>query len=242
MMDNFNQQPHPPTPPASIPTPTVPAEQPPPHWIKWVLIILLVALLSSSVTYFALTQREEKSQPSPIVQTPPSPTPTPDPTANWKTYANSKFSFLIKHPPDFEVSDEGGILIQKIRNEPSGIETSFAYISIIPDGFVSRGGEIYNYITEETNKLLALGIGETVIVDPGLTNQSYTRLPDITVGGLPAKLFENYQPWEFPQGTKERRLYIHNGIQTYMIGGYLKDKGEVSPEFFNQILSTFRFD
>lgn len=237
-MDEQNQQTLPPQQPTIPPQSINPVPRPQQRtWIKWVLIIVFLALLSSIATYFVLKSQSPK-QPPQVVQT----TPTPDPTANWKTYANSKFSFLIKHPPDFEVSDEGGILIQKIRNEPSGIETSFAYISIIPDGFVSRGGEIYNYITEETNKLLALGIGETVIVDPGLTNQSYTRLPDITVGGLPAKLFENYQPWEFPQGTKERRLYIHNGIQTYMIGGYLKDKGEVSPEFFNQILSTFRFD
>lgn len=110
-MDNFNQQPYPPAP--QTPTSIIPPpEQPPPSnrsWLKWVLVIIFVALLSSGGTYFILNQKStEQLTTTPTVVQTPSPTPNPDlnrepngsaATANWKTYTNSELGFSFKYLP-----------------------------------------------------------------------------------------------------------------------------------------------
>ena len=96
--------------------PSTPTNHPKP-WLKWVLIIVAVALLSSGAMYFVLTQTQQPQpeQTIPARQvTQPTPTPLPaevstkegDPTANWKTYTESLLQFQIKYPGNWEYAEE----------------------------------------------------------------------------------------------------------------------------------------
>lgn len=103
MMDNFNQQPYPPAPQPTTPIINPPPEQPPSpnrSWLKWVVLVVLVTLLSSGGTYFVLNQTKKQPPPTPAIVQTPSPTPTPDPTANWKTYTDINEGFLFKYPEE----------------------------------------------------------------------------------------------------------------------------------------------
>ena len=83
------------------------------------LVILVVLLLGTTgvfaYKYFELKQQVDNQQfSSPtlpdkdLITSPssiPSPLPTTNPTANWKSYANEKYDFIIKHPVDFDLSE-----------------------------------------------------------------------------------------------------------------------------------------
>lgn len=90
----------------SVPPPVQPVpESPNTHpWLKWVLIILIVTLLSSGATYFIVQSQSTKKSPEQISQVPP--TPIPDPTANWKTYTSQLGKYSIKYPPNVVPEEE----------------------------------------------------------------------------------------------------------------------------------------
>lgn len=157
---------------------------------------------------------------------------------NWKTYESRQFEFSIKYPPELGVNDgaaKNTITIGK------GYETqaeapgwpSFMYISTIPDGFTGRCGEIYVYCPQVAKALLNMQLGET--------NQSFPfkRLPDITIDGVSAKVFDKLIP---DKRKIERELYPYKGGNTYMIGVIISSEdSSMTLEKFNQILSTFKF-
>jgi len=116
-MDDLSQQnpvQNPPMTEPVTPVQTPPVKQPPPppppsrSFISKPLIILLIAAILFAIfyagTYFKLNQTltniisPPKPTPSPTASI-PSPTPNPT-TANWKTYANEKYSFEIKYHPE----------------------------------------------------------------------------------------------------------------------------------------------
>jgi|SRR3989344_1463774 len=96
----------PPTVPQAPPAPQEPPQEASygkKNWIKWLLIIIIVAILSSAATFLIATSQVGKQPPpTPTVM---QPTPTPDPTANWKTYTNQTYGFTIKYPPTFSIED-----------------------------------------------------------------------------------------------------------------------------------------
>jgi hypothetical protein len=125
---------------------------------------------------------------------------------------------------------------------------NFVYVSVIPAGFQSSGGDIYNYNTAEADILLNMQVGESKSLREGLdiaAGFSYTRQPDTILDGQAAKVYESMQPWEFPQGTKEIRYYVQTEEYTYMLGGYVDTTGSNQPgaiteAVFDQIVATFR--
>ena len=82
-------------------------------WLKWVLVGLFVAILSSGATYFVMNQSQQ-NQPLPT----PSPTEAQatehDTTANWKTYIDSAGKFYIKYPDTWSLLPS---TIEKLSNE-----------------------------------------------------------------------------------------------------------------------------
>lgn len=220
------------------------------------LILVLAAILIITTVaggaYFVgkLTNKPLQSQ-NPVItfQTPqpiPSPSVTPDETvytesdrsANWKTYEDLDLGFSLKYPSDFFVNDKAAkntITIEKeyqSQKEAPGYP-SFMYISVIPDDFKGKAGEIYVYDPEETKILLNIQIGETD------QDRRYTRLADITIDGVSAKVFENLVP---PSGGDKRRLYFHKRSNTYMIGLITSSAdNSMTLETFKQILATFKF-
>jgi uncharacterized membrane protein len=85
---------------------------------------------------------------------------------------------------------------------------------------------------------------ENLGIDQGFT---YTRLPDTILLDGAAQTYENTQPWEFPQGTKEIRYYLKANGCTYMIGGYLdttgsQEPGAISEALFDEIIASFHLN
>src|SRR5205823_2581487 len=103
------------------------------------------------------------------------------------------------YPPDMEGSDNGQNTWTLNVVGSVGIPPNFIYVSVIPKGFQSRGGEIYNYNTPDTETLLAMAVGRSQALHstPDLAKWfTYTREPDTVVGGHAAATYVNGQPWE----------------------------------------------
>ena len=225
---------------------------------------LRLALVMVGLLLVGATGCQQGGQATPTPSTLPSPTPSPStpiavlPTVTaeaivptgWETHTNPRFHYSISYPPDMEGTDSGDYswtLGMKLANPNEGAR-NFVYLSVIPAGFQSGGGDIYNYNTAEADILLNLQAGESKSLREGLDSAarfSYTRLPDMILNGQTAKVYESIQPWEFPQGTKEIRYYVQTEAYTYLLGGYLDTTGSDQPgaitkELFDQIIATFR--
>jgi hypothetical protein len=174
--------------------------------------------------------------------------------SGWEMYTSQgQCGYSISHPQDMDITSmvPYSWSINFISTEPSGPDTNFVYVSVIPGDFQDGPGVIYNYDPAATERLLSMQVGESrsEYDDPNLANfaswYTYTRLPDTTLSNQTAQTYENTQPGEFPLGTKEIRYYLQANGCTYMIGGYMTtvDSGEpraISQELFDQIIATFR--
>lgn len=191
-------------------------------------------------------------QPAEQPTLPPTMTPAPVLPSGWETYTSpGQCGYAIDHPSDLNGAsqDAHSWLLSPAATSPDGPPPNFVYISVIPDDFQAGGDElIYNYDPAATQTLLGMQVGESQAVHqssdlaPWFT---YTRLPDEVIGGQPAQAYENTQPWEFPQGTREIRYYLKANGCTYLIGGYLTTAGSDQPgpideALFDQIIATFR--
>ena len=176
--------------------------------------------------------------------------------SGWGTYMNQRqCGFAISHPADMEMDGESNgtysWILRHAITEPTGIDPNFVYISVIPGDFQGGPGVIYNYDPAETEFLLNMQVGDSGSLREG-TNLAdmvpwftHTRLPDTTLSNQTAQTYENTQPWEFPQGTKEIRYYLQANGCTYLIGGYMAtvDSSEpraINQELFDEIIATFQ--
>jgi hypothetical protein len=83
--------------------PTTPPVQPPKGKKSIVLMIAIHLIAVAVIGYFVYQNMQLKRQitlpqKTPIASTTPTALPTTDPTANWKTYTDSKWSFSFKYP------------------------------------------------------------------------------------------------------------------------------------------------
>jgi hypothetical protein len=150
-----------------------------------------------------------------------------------------------------QITDQGtsNQLLAFSLDTPGRGATNFIYVSVIDQESPTLGEEIiYNYDPAETEILLNMQVGESKAlrdiadVAPWFT---YERMPDTPIGGHVAQTYENVQPWEFPEGTKEIRYYLLLNDCTYLIGGYLDtmdsdEPGAIDEELFNQIVATIQ--
>lgn len=69
------------------------------------IVLFIIIVIFGIGTYFL----GAKSQPAPTPQPTPlavvQPTPTPDPTADWKTYTNKKYNYLMKYPQNWSLEE-----------------------------------------------------------------------------------------------------------------------------------------
>jgi hypothetical protein len=226
-------------------------------------ILILLSILLMGVAGCAPAGTQPVDLATPTLPSIPSPTIPAIPSATvpveaplpsgWDTYNNNigQCRFTISHPSNMDSTSQGTYswYLSISTTEPSGPVPNFLYVSVIPDGFQGGPGEIYNYDPAETQTLLNMQVGESRSVrdfDPNLAPAfTYTRLPDRTLSNQAAQTYENTQPWEFPQGTKEIRYYLKANGCTYLIGGYMTTTGSgqllaIDEELFNQIIATFR--
>lgn len=127
-MDNLNQQ------PSTQNQPTTEQQQasPPKNPIssKTFLVFIGVLIFASFVAFTAyhlirLRGIYQSLRTTTYVPVQPSPTPTVDPTANWKTYTNTKYGYTIKYPEGFGVDELEGVTTifkgEKLKTPPGSI-------------------------------------------------------------------------------------------------------------------------
>jgi len=176
--------------------------------------------------------------------------------AGWATYTGQKCGYAISYPPEMQVTDQNPYsqtLLFKLADVDAGAR-NFLYVSVIDpeiESMVKQGvyqHEVYNYDPPAADILLNLQVGESRSVHQSATVASgftFQRLPDTTIGGHPARAYENAQPWEFPIGTKEIRYTVSLDKCTYLIGGYMdtagaQQPGTVTEHLFRQIVATIK--
>lgn len=170
------------------------------------------------------------------------------PPADWKTYTDSSFGYMIRFPKDFVVEENGKNSIMVLKDAiPMGVgPTNFIYISVVTPDKLASEGEVYNYNRRDWEQLNNLSISESASfgdIRELYPYFSYRRFPDKEIGETIAKQFVNEKPWEFPEGTKETRFIFENNNRIFLIGAYINPETTaihgLSGELFNNILTTF---
>jgi len=169
-------------------------------------------------------------------------TPTPDPTANWKTYTNTKYGYSIKYPPETRVEEgpAGGERLQeaifmlfgpKAPPGPSEFTDGFGItLAVIknpnnknPAQFAQ---EYYQQAAEDiNNKILEGDISKCKVENVVKGNISGVRFTYCTQ--VPGTGILNFSEW-----------YVKNGV-TSQINAVLQNENYLT--IFNLMLSTFRF-
>ncbi|MDP3726798.1 MAG: hypothetical protein Q8Q96_00605 [bacterium] len=253
-MDEQNQQQT--LPPQQPPIPLQnlnPVPQPPQQrtWIKWVLVLVLVATLSSGATYLVLKSQSPK-QPSPqIVQPTPTPTisqpsPTPDlytegtrsATTNWKIYTNEVLAFSLKIPPEWRSFEANDRVDFAKKEQPFPLKNDYwVQISVIPNmNQLSTEQVVDNYLNEKAT----YKDGQWVSINDmpeiaGRITKDYLTVSDTNAISL----------YPVPSATDTKHVYITTKENLYSIvlqAGSLPDLNQEAMSVFTLILSTFRFD
>jgi len=221
----------------------------------------LVSLLLVISAGCAPVSTQAPVEPTPsATEPPPSPTSTsPLPTATdeplipagWIAHSSQRCEYTLGYPPDMQISYNGAhsrTIDFNLANPDEGAR-NFIYVSVLNQDYQNQilGGEsIYNYDPAVADLLLNLQVGESKPVHPVqelAPSFTFQRLPDTTISGYPAQTYENFQPWEFPEGTKELRYHLSLNGCTYLIGGYMDTTGSNQPgaiteDLFHQIIAT----
>lgn len=234
-----------PTPPVFIQTPVEPEQVK--KSFPWLIVAVIAFLLSGSSVlaykYYQLKQQLTQTQPN------PSPTPFPeippaDPTADWKTYTNAQYGYIIKYPANYLVGFFDELAGEFITS--SGDEHQ---VDILPSTSTTDEFNIFLRILvfdtktfNEFNKPLA------ELAD-NIYQQQKSHFKTTYISNLTKSKFDGYDDYE----------YLFSGPSLFMLNGstsvkdgkykvifsqkdgniyslYLKDS-----DLFSQILSTFKF-
>ena len=101
--------------------PTLPSEpkRSLPKWLIAGIIVLVLLIVAGAGIYFLGKNQATKVvtlSPAPIAVL--TPNPTTDPTANWKTYVNTKYNYIFKYPSNLQVNAdvEGGCTLEGLES------------------------------------------------------------------------------------------------------------------------------
>ncbi len=176
----------------------------------------------------------------------------------WATYtsASQQCGYAIGYPPEMQVSEQtpySQLFSFNLPESDAGAR-NFVYVSVITpeiqkavkDGLYNH--EVYNYDPAATEILLNMQVGESKSVHQSPSVESgftFERKPDSQISGHAALTFENLQPWEFPNGTKEIRHYLSMDGCIYLIGGYIdttqsNQPSAITEALFNQVVAVFK--
>lgn len=206
--------------------------------IIWLLVT--VVLIGGGVWYW-----QSQQVVAPVVSNIPSTTPTQmedgvemDPTANWKTYTNTKYGFEFKYPTGFVVTeslfhpysdcssptqDQCGLSIKIESNSISGKPAFGLLVNGQPDGGLYTDESYINYKLARTSRNYLFVTGENVVSGGVIrTNGS--------VGGSPE--FDHLQ-------LMKASIVVNN--DNYIWFGKFERAGADHSLLFKEILSTFHF-
>lgn len=75
-------------------------------------------------------------------------------------------------------------------------------------------------------------------IQPDPAYWTFTRLPDTAVGGLKGVVVENQNVWGGKRGSKDRRVLVTRGTDTWQFGAYYETPEELRE--FEQVLASFK--
>lgn len=172
-------------------------------------------------------------------QTPPS-AQVPE---NWQTLDDTSQGYSLAYPPEWVVCEEHRFsrIFCGAQEEPTGPGPALRlYVSAVPQDYTNEDFEVYNFIPmEKVREFMALPVGEAALLHPGSLPEyfTYTRLHNRMVAGWAATVIENSKVWEFPEGTKQRVVFIVTEGTTYTIGMYYQTPEQLAQ--FEQVLDSF---
>lgn len=218
--------PNPPVQPPIISTPPTPPSPPPPPRKKsfiWLIILVVLLLLASTgilaYQYYQLKTQVASSAPSQSLTPSPTPTPSQDPTANWKTYNNTSYSFRIDYPVRFEI-------VEKTKREDF-YDTLATLTSPFKESITLRVIHDIDIYEKNGPEMVA----EREVMDSGfIYNITTTKIGDYFAA---ITTFANNPDKKSPTITiahPSKNLFIVIDINT-----------DLSRVEFDQILSTFKF-
>lgn len=164
----------------------------------------------------------------------------------WEVFTDTANGYAVAYPPVWEMCEEHAQsrIFCEIQAIPEGMGPPLRmYISVIPQDSNNGDFEIYNFLSfERIREFMVLPVGESMLREPGAMAPdyfTYTRLPNRTVAGWSAAVIENSKVWEFPEGTRDRVVFIVTEGTTNMIGMYYQTPEQL--EMFEQALDSFQF-
>jgi len=223
------EQPNISTPPQTNLPPKPEPISPPLLIVTFVLSLFLAGsigfLLGKSLSQPKTSSPTSISQVSPT-PTPETPTPTPDPTANWKTYLNKNYGYLVKYPeywylyePEAE-SAAVGFWPEKFEGEASGVWVLVHHnpTALMPQEWweknIKQFADYNNVLTQTVRKEILVGKIKAYFVQSSEEKGWYSR------------------PFTSVYIAKDKKIYeITTNFE-------IKSKNY---NFFDLILSTFKF-
>ncbi len=198
--------------------------------------IILLTCVSVLVIAALFWFREKPGQRQTGTNTPP--VETVQPPADWKTFTDPTFGYVLRIPPDVllreNTSDTNRFAPSgPISDTPLGL-THFLAVSVFFEGLPGSYNQSY------LNSLLELKIGESKPAADGAPGQgewfTYTRTADMNVNGQTIYTYQNSNPWEKPEGTTEYVYLLPMSGQYYFFAGYIP--AEQSETWNKQVLDS----
>ena len=181
---------------------------------------ILVVFVFVGAVFGAYKVGQRSIYPEPVERPTPTPvvvaTPTPDPTANWKTYTNTKFGYRLQYPLNY-ITNNGVVDIQTDKNDSpllflysneSGRRVRQFFVIMIyknPPPNVGYNGLDYDPFTTNIKTLISSEPGD--LMNIGNTFQ-YKRLQNEQIDGRNALVFETYD---------SKRLVVETNDYFYII-------------------------
>jgi hypothetical protein len=200
-----------------------------------IIIILLALVLVVAGAYYFGTKNKSAPTPSPVASTQPSssPTATADPTANWKTYTSTAYSF--KYPTDWNLTE---------GTDGNGKKTGDIFV-LSPTPSEKVGAYPFDLFIIDTKLLTVSSYVQSLIAQPPVGEEavSSSTQTQITVGGQPAIELTGV----FAGDSSEDWVYtLFNGKIyqiTFKVGQDNSNYANAVTNYAvaNQILSTFKF-
>ncbi len=159
------------------------------------------------------------------------PTPSTDPTANWKTYTNSKYNFTFKYP------DNKRVVFDTIGY---GVLSKHMVISI---SLYSNGFQMPKFNTgfkgELTFSITVVPTPDNNVVNWVKEESRLTWIYDARVEKSVMDNLPGYTLVEQKKGLNKLVVTNHNN-NLFLINAYGESKYAIN-DMFTQILSTFKF-
>lgn len=217
------------------PPPVFNIEKPKPKFSVFIIIVIILFLLitGGAAGFYFVKQKSS----NPVVTTTPTPTvsnpsPVPDPTADWKTYANTQLGFSVRYPAD--------ILVDANEVCPNKVDHLALYALVNKKDMDENPGLFCTVALRE------LIVGASFSEKPQEKSDEFWEVTkeQISLGRIEAEKYTSvriklYEGTNSPL-TKTVNVLVNNNGKQFSI--FYGSPSQVSEDLFNQILSTLKFN